>query len=698
MTAPNKPIKKSLAICDCEHSMRLDAAKIARALGLETPPAVQTQMCRAQIDAFRKALGGETPVVVACTQEAPLFEETREAMPNAAAASYVNIREQAGWSDEGGQATPKIAALLAEAMLEVPPTPSVSMNSEGACLIYGRDETAIEAARQLVGRLDVTVLLTKPEAVMPPRVMDVPIFQGTVTAARGHLGAFEVMVDDYAPMQVSARGPLAFESSRNGASSRCDLILDLIGGAPLFPAPEKRDGYFRPDPGDPAAVQKAIFALADMVGEFEKPRYVDFDASKCAHARNRVTGCTRCLDVCPASAITPGEETVVIDPHICGGCGSCASVCPTGAATYAMPAGNVLFERLRVLSSTYRAAGGANPVLLVHDTRHGDDLIALIARFGRGLPAHVIPFAVNEVTQIGFDFLATAFSYGMGRVVLLVPPARRDELDALAEQVGLAEALMEGLGFGGGRLAVVSEADPDVVERLLYDLAPVEPPAGSNHMPAGGKRAVTRLALQHLHAHAPSPVKTIALPRGASFGRVEVDVEGCTLCLSCVGVCPTGALRDNPDRPELRFQEDACVQCGLCRATCPEKVITLVPQLNFSEAARQALLVKDEEPFHCVRCGKPFGTKASIERIFEQLGEKHSMFKDAAAAERLRMCQDCRVIDQFDTEDVPLAGGARPMVRTTDDYLREREEIEAARRQFREQGPNGGARNDGGED
>ena len=43
---------------------------------------------------------------------------------------------------------------------------------------------------------------------------------------------------------------------------------------------------------------------------------------------------------------------------------------------------------------------------------------------------------------------------------------------------------------------------------------------------------------------------------------------------SCVSACPTGALSDDPERPLLRFAEDACVQCGLCKATCPEKVIT----------------------------------------------------------------------------------------------------------------------------
>jgi ferredoxin len=188
----------------------------------------------------------------------------------------------------------------------------------------------------------------------------------------------------------------------------------------------------------------------------------------------------------------------------------------------------------------------------------------------------------------------------------------------------------------------------------------------------GKKRDVLRLSLGELHRSAPSPADIIALPAGAPFGAVEIDQEGCTLCLSCVSACPTSALRDDPERPALRFVEDACVQCGLCQATCPEDVITLVPRINFDTSKVASRILKEEEPFCCIRCGKPFGVKSSIERVVAKLQDKHWMYKGSPSKlDIIKMCDNCRV--GFVAEQGFESYSTPPAVRTTDDYLRERQ-------------------------
>jgi ferredoxin len=660
------PKPRNLLICNCEVTMPLDGRALGQALGREDAVPIHTQLCIAQLERFKTAVRAGTPVVVGCTQEAPRFEEVRaELEPETETETdsapeidiaYVNIRERAGWSEAGGEALPKIAALLAEAQLDLPPTPSITLESGGECLVYGAGQAVLDAALQLAPRLPVTLVLTGDTAdLLPPERLELPIFKGRVAITSGHLGAFALVFEHLAPLEVSSRQGLSFGRPQADVALEADLILDLSGGAPLLPAAAKRDGYVRPDPADPAAVQRALFDLTDLVGDFEKPRYVDFSAELCAHGRSRKTGCTRCLEVCPAAAITSAGDVVAIDPHICGGCGGCHAVCPTGAASYAFPPATALLERLRTLLSTYRKAGGEHPVLLVHDEAHGTPLIAALARFGRGLPANVIPFAVNEVTQLGLEAVLGAFAYGTSRLLFLLPPGRMGETLGLEQQQGIMAAILDGLGYKGERFSLLAETDPSALEEILWN--PNEPesqadrgfqpmPAG-DFLPMGQKRALMRLALDSLQQQAPLRPETIALPEGAPFGGLEIDTEGCTLCLACVGACPTGALLDNPDRPQLRFQEEACVQCGLCVATCPESVIALAPRVSFLAGAREALVVKEEEPFDCVRCGKPFGTKSSIERIVAMLAEKHAMFQDSAAIDRIRMCEDCRVIVQF---------------------------------------------------
>ncbi|HZP78115.1 MAG TPA: 4Fe-4S binding protein [Pseudolabrys sp.] len=651
--------------------MPLDADGVRRACKGAQVSSAQ-QLCRAELDKFRSASAAGAPIIVGCTQEAPLFTE---AAGDEAYLRFINIRETAGWSKDAKAAGPKIAALIAAAAEPVPAFPLVGLLSEGVTLIYGRDEKAIEAAELLKEHLDITVLISAPQALSPQRVTDFPVVKGTIRAAKGHLGAFELTVDDYATPAPSSRGTLSFDASRNGATSRCDLILDLSGGAPLFVAHDLRDGYLRADPNDPAAVLRAVLKARDLVGGFDKPRYIQYNAEICAHARSRIVGCRRCLDLCPTGAITPAGNHVAINAEICAGCGQCAAACPTGAAAYALPPADALMRKLRTLLTTYREARGKTAIVLFHDEDHGAAMIDALARHGDGLPAHVLPLAVNEVTQVGLETIAASFAYGAAAVRLLLRGKPRHDVSGLVKTLALAEPILAGLGFGKDRAASIETDDPFALGEALRGVTGEGSGRPASFAPVGGKREVMKLALRELQAAAATPVDVIKLPEGAPFGAVTINVEGCTLCLSCVSACPTGALSGDPDRPVLRFAEDACVQCGLCKATCPEKVISLTPQLDFRAVTAPSRVLKEEEPFACIRCGKPFGVKSTIERVAAKLEGKHWMFKGSAQRlEVLKMCDDCRVAAVTESDFDPYGAPPRPAVRTTDDYLRERDE------------------------
>ncbi|RVT97150.1 4Fe-4S dicluster domain-containing protein [Rhodovarius crocodyli] len=621
-------------------------------------------LCRSQLDRFQAALAEGRPITVACTQEAPTFEQEGEE----ADLTFVNIRENAGWARQGRDASAKMAALLAMAQVPMPATPVVAMESQGVCLVLGRDEVAIDAARRLAETLDITVLLTGQEDVQPASSTPFPILAGRVAQATGWLGAFELVVNGYAAPIPSSRAAYRWGTPRDGARSRCDIVLDLTGGAPLFH--ETRDGYLRADPANPAAVLEVVLRAQSLIGEFEKPRFVTFTDSLCAHSRNRRTGCSRCLDVCPTGAITPGKDSVAISAEICAGCGSCAAVCPTGAARYALPPAEALGQRIRAGLQAYRRAGGEHPVLLLHAEK-GEAMIEALARHGDGLPARVIPVRVNEATQIDLSILAAATAWGAAGLRVLMPARRPEGAEGVLRNIETLNAVTAGLGLGE-RAAAIETDDPFTLGDALAGLSLKAVWKPDEALAIGAPREVALRSLRALHGASGSAIPALPLPALAGFGAAQVKADGCTLCLACTMVCPVGAFRSNPDAPELSFLEDACVQCGLCAATCPEKVITLEPRLNFAPEAREPRVVKREEPMPCRHCGKPFGTRSSVERVKQKLAASgHWMFTDPKRLAVLELCEDCRAIEATTGGLDPYAGPTRPDTRTTEDYLRD---------------------------
>jgi ferredoxin len=669
--------KSVVAVCSCEDTMKLDLAAIATGAG--GAELVQARhLCRSQVERYRGLVGGETGALrVACTQEAPLFQEIADEAGFAGELSFFNIRELAGWSDQGAGAGPKMAALVAAAAESLAPTRFTTLKSEGVALVYGRDDTAITVARRLSDALDVTVILTRPRDVAPPRSSDFPVFSGTIAQATGWLGAFELVINDFAEPAASSRSSLVFGPSRNGARSTCDLVIDVSGGTPLFAADGLRPGYLRADPNDRAAIEALVAKAAGLVGEFDKPQYIGLNEGLCAHSRSKKTGCTRCLELCPVGALSPAGDHVSVSHEICAGCGACASVCPTGAITYALPPSDVVLRKLRALLLTYRDAGGTDPIVLVHDGDHGEPLIEALARFGDGLPANVLPLRVNEVTQIGLDLLASALAFGAAGVRLLLPAKPKHDLSGLHRNLGYVATLSDALGYGPAPATLIETDDPDALRAALDGGPRGEVTANPSRVrPMGQGRGLLKSAVLEMHRAAPQPVDRVAMPERAPFGGLEIDVEGCTLCLSCVSACPVQALQDDADKPTLKFQEDLCVQCGLCAATCPEKVITLKPQVDFAAWAEPARVVKQEEPAHCINCGKAFGVQSTIDRIVAKLENKHWMFAGAGAKRTsiIRMCEDCRVEVVVNESFDPHENRPRPAPRTTEDYLRERAE------------------------
>ncbi len=511
-------------------------------------------------------------------------------------------------------------------------------------------------------------------AACPEQAIDFA-YQIDLTRCRAHRDCVRV---------CEAAGAIDFDRAAQPFSGTFDLVLDLQA-TPFLSLHQPPQGYLSPG-ADERRQFDAVLQLREMTGEFEKPKFFQYKAKLCAHSRNERVGCDACIEVCSARAIrsdVAASGGVVVEPHLCVGCGACTTVCPSGALAYATPSAAHQGRRIRTLLQTYQRAGGMSPpgrpkgeyrsaqhegtlmsasggaALLLHSEGAGARWIEELGRAAsvdaatHGVPARVLPMGLWHTASVGLDLWLAAFAYGASQVWLLLTDEEAPEYrDALAAQAALANTVLQGLGFDGERVRLLSARDARDLAALDATLqAPPATPlaaAGSFAVQAD-KRATLDLALDHLLAQAPRVPEAIALPADASpWGSIVVDAGRCTMCLACVGACPEAALADNPDKLQLRFIEKNCVQCGLCALTCPEKAITLQPRLWLADrgkARKQMRVLNEAEPYLCLRCRKPIGTLRSIEVIMERLAG-HAMFQ-GAAAERLKMCPDCRVIDML---------------------------------------------------
>ena len=570
-------------------------------------------------------------------------------MLEAGGLSAADLEERLGCRlpDRSVDGKARATAIMADSWSERTPTSLVAYNSAGSVAIIAEREEGEALVARLGGKVNCTLLIPQPDDGYGDGATDKDAGGPAKTGSTRHIRAALAGVSGYLG-QFSIKGRVAGEEvdiapSLLTAHKPFDIVLD-VGKPAQLSFEILPPGYYAP--GDDAkALEHALDAIPELVGEFEKPRYFNYNPDICAHGASGISGCTRCIDACPTLAISSVGERIEVNPYLCQGGGSCATACPSGAITYAFPMAGDLLASLRTVLAVYRESGGTNAKLLFYDGEAGREWLQ---HHAEALPENVIPVEVEEIGSVGMDTWLCALAYGAIGVAMLQFPATPPSVRrTLASQLDYAAAILAGLGHDADTLRLLEATDWPALESALQMVSERPPIEAANFRPQNEKRTNIRLAAEHLYEQVESVPQTVPLPAGAPFGELLVNAETCTLCMACVSVCPASALSDGGAEPKLNFIEWNCVQCGLCESACPEDAIRRQARFVYDAKLRlESRVLNEDKPFHCVVCAKPFATTRVIESMREKLAG-HWMFQKPEAVKRLEMCEDCRVKDMF---------------------------------------------------
>jgi ferredoxin len=681
----------------------MDPQRIGARLRLDTPPALFACLPRNDIHGLIALLDRERfdRVAVACCGPVELFREAVAAAGGEPGRlSVVNLREGCFWPHPGGEeAEAKAVRLLRAAMRQAESSsapPEVPVKVGGTVLIATDSPGGLHLARRL-GDLGRPIVVLDEDSAAFDRALVHPLpwkaGWGRVTAVEGSLGSFHVTVERAQPLSLDACVhcrrcvPVCHTSAiSDGLRLRmelCDRCGDCLKacadiGAIKIPRRERetvradqvvvigghggpmvspRTGYYRLQSASPGDLDALAWKISSFMGEFRKPAYVLYDAETCAGGTAGHETCGQCIAACPYHAISRNPQDrfrMLVDLQACEGCGACVSACPTSSLRFTDPAPADLYARMAALLAPVPGHPQAAPLVLAFACPENGRR-ALADAGGRRLayPATVLPVAMACLRHVSEANILAAFRMGAAGVALLgCESCPHGERKLLAEKLDIARAVLAGFGLEGDRIALITGPEGDsapMIEALdrfatAVEPAPVKWEGGA--LPSADNRAVIADAIGALLAATDQEPGAIRVPDGAPFGFPEVTAAGCTLCRSCVNVCPTHAFRFDDERHALELQAISCVNCGLCATACPERVIAVKPELRLRRGAVGWQTVVQDEMVGCVTCRRPFINRKALEAIEAKVLSIDSILEAFAGSRRglLRMCPECRAV------------------------------------------------------
>jgi ferredoxin len=635
-----------LFLCNCRGTLPLDLQKLV----LPIAPSVLSFACEpsADIGEFAAAVNRERPdrILIACCAAPDLFSKALDAAhPQSAKLHFVDLKGSCfSVHPETQEAHAKATRLLRMAMeaAEANETPAYQpLNVGGRILIAGGAwETKLLAEKLRDVVQPIFVLPPEDHAVTegedPPR-----LYKGRVVEIKGHLGDFHVIIEKAGKPNSGRHEVKANQVAI--ISQNASLACKPRTGCHLLTNPSEDD------------LHQVAERVRELTGEFLKPVQVRYNPEICAGGTANQEACGICITVCPYDAISRDPENHLrmrVDHMACEGCGACVSACPTSALRFTEPSPDELYAKMAALLRPLPEANDEALTLVFHCGEEGRRVLKEAGRKSFRYPATILPLEVPCLRYVSEANMLAAFSMGAAGVGLLgCEKCPHGERELLYQKLDFCRLTLGAFALDAERLRLITNdgVETEAVTALTGFAESVTPTPiqwdGKPMRPWGNREVIADAIRTFMDQLGREPGRRSLAP-SHPFAFADVKASGCTMCRSCVNVCPVHAFKLDEGSQALQFKHMACVGCGLCEKACPEHVITLQREIFFDRQALEYLTVVQDDMVACANCGKPYINRRALEIIEARVFSLESLL-DTFSGERrnlLRMCPDCRTV------------------------------------------------------
>lgn len=639
--------KWGLFLCNCRKTLPLDPQKLALPV---VPPILSfASEPETEVHKFAAAVKDERPerILIACCARPELFSK---ALDTAAAQSpklhFVNLKERCfSVHPNALQAHAKATRLLRAAIDTAEAEEALSYNplSIGKrILIAAADSQGKQLADKLRDIAQPVLVLPTDDATIDGDASG-QAYRGRIVEVKGRLGEFHVTIENVG-------GPEAVRQEL-----KTDQVVIISEDGP-FPCKRRTGCHLLSNPSE-ADLDRVAERVRELTGEFLKPVQVNYNTEICAGGIANQEACGVCITACPYDAINRDPENhlrIRVDHMVCEGCGACVSACPTSALRFTEPSPHELYTGMAALLTSLAGQNGKEALtILFHCGEQGRRVLEEAGQRALPYPATVLPIEVPCLRYVSEANMLAAFRLGAAGVGLLgCEECQHGERELLYQKLDFCRLTLDAFGLDPERLRLMTTDEGKEAEAIAalaafaqtLNMTPIR--WDGQPIRHWNNRDVIAETIRNFIDQLGREPGRKRLDISHPFAFAEVKASGCTMCRSCVNVCPVHAFRLEEKIQSLQFKHIACVACGLCEKACPENVITLRQEIRFDRDALDYKTVAEDTMVSCANCGKLYINRRALEIVEARLLSLESVL-DAFSGNRrnlLRMCPDCRAV------------------------------------------------------